>query len=84
MPTLSFKIVTTKREPLDIGIDNIRKFPMHESHLLRADYFMLHHEFKPAIKTDVVAYADFLAKHFKKEYNAYSVECSIPQEYLKS
>ncbi|MFD0862503.1 hypothetical protein ACFQ1M_09815 [Sungkyunkwania multivorans] len=67
---------------LDIPLDKIRQFPLHEQHLYQNEYVTLEYKFKPTSNLDVQEYMEYLKGHFKRKYDAYSIEVGILQQQL--
>lgn len=76
MQHLLFKIV--KQKPIDISLStkDMLDFPVHEHYMVEVEEKLIIYKFDPTRKTaeKVDELIKRLKSHFKRKYNAYSVE----------
>lgn len=80
---LIFKIITQKVISIDIPIDKMLEFPVHEHYMIEAHEKVVIYKFNPTENCDIGAYKDYLIKFLKGRYKAYSVVCGELQMQLK-
>lgn len=73
MKTVIFKIVNSKKLLIDIPLDIMRKYPVHNHNLFMEQTFKLNYSYDPAKQTDEQEYITYLTEKFKRDYNATSV-----------
>lgn len=79
---LIFKIIRQKKIPLDIPLDEMRKYPVHYHELIQVDEKVYSYLFKPADNCDVDEYKEYLCRYFKQLFKAYSVEVGQLQKQI--
>jgi hypothetical protein len=80
---LLFRIIQVKSEPIELSLEQMRKFPVHEHFLSKGSELLLLYTFKPTSNLNIDEYKVFLCEFFKRKYNAYSVTVGEPEKELK-
>ena len=70
MKTVQFKIHYKEELPLDLSIEEIRKFPIYSHHLFCKKILVLIHQYKIAGGVSEEKYIESLENKFKLKYNA--------------
>ena len=86
MQHLLFKIVQQK--PIDISLSDkqMLDFPVHEHYMVKVEETIIIYKFNPTRYTmaNIEALTEMLKNHFKRKYNAYSVEVGTLQPQIET
>ncbi len=82
MKSIIFNIITQKTIPIELTIEEQRKFPIHEHYLTESQNRVVVYKYKSEKNLDEEDYIEFLKKKLKKKYKAYSITVGVLQEQI--
>ena len=74
MKTIKFKLQYLVEIPLDLSIDQIRKFPTNSSYLYKQRNQIITYKFDPCKNLNENEYIKFLTQHFTELHNPTLIE----------
>jgi len=83
MKSIIFNIISQKLIPIDLLLEDQRKFPIHEHYLVEVQNRVVIYKYKAEKTLDEKKYIAFLKKELKKKYKAYSITVGTLQEQLQ-
>jgi len=77
MKQLKFKITIQKKLPIDLDINSIRKFPVHNHKLFETKTKVVIYEYEPMKNLNETEYLIFLFKTLKNKFNTPEITSTI-------
>lgn len=77
METLKFRITKIKKVAIDISINNLRKYPVHEHYLFEEEKSILKYEYNPCSNLNTMEYKKYLQKHLENKYNSNNTKAHV-------
>lgn len=77
METLKFRITKIKKVAIDISINDLRKYPVHEHYLFEEEKSILTYEYNPCSNLNIIEYKKYLQKNLENKYNSNNTKAHV-------